>query len=239
MTATNNASKPGRARGGGGVGRITLGALSALMILSACDRSDNGSATQKVNGSVHIAAGGAPTPADTVNGNIRIADNAAVTSANTVNGGIHLGAHATADSLNAVNGNMTLETGSHVAKGAECVNGSITLRAGAEVMGTVANVNGKIELSAAHVGGGIKTVNGNISIFGASHVEGGILVEKNGSLIRFGTDVPHIEIGPGAIVQGDLRFEREVKLYVSDRATIGSVTGTTPIPFSGDTPPSH
>jgi hypothetical protein len=35
-----------------------------------------------------------------------------------------------------------------------------------------------------------------------------------------------------------LRFEREVQLYVSDRATIGTVSGATPIPFSGDKPPA-
>jgi hypothetical protein len=106
-------------------------------------------------------------------------------------------------------------------------------------LGAVGNVNGKIELTAAHVAGGIKTVNGSISIFGASHVEGGILVHKStGELIHFGNDVPRIEIGPGAVVQGDLRFEREVKLYVSDRATIGPVTGATPIPFTGNTPPA-
>jgi hypothetical protein len=35
-----------------------------------------------------------------------------------------------------------------------------------------------------------------------------------------------------------LRFERTVKLYVSDKATIGTVTGATPIPFAGDTPPN-
>lgn len=82
-------------------------------------------------------------------------------------------------------------------------------------------------------------MNGSISIFGPSHVEGGIVVEKiTGQVIHFGNDVPRIEIGPGASVQGPLRFEREVKLYVSDRATIGPVTGATPIPFSGDTPPA-
>jgi hypothetical protein len=212
--------------------------MGALALLAGCNASDNGSATQKVNGSVHIAAGAAPTSAATVNGKIRIDDNAAVTEANTVNGGIILGSHATADELNAVNGDITLEANSHVAKGVATVNGAVTLRDGAEVLGSVGNVNGKIELAAAHVGGGLKTVNGNISIFGASHVEGGILVQKTGSIIRFGNDLPRIEIGPGVTIQGDLRFEREVKLYVSDRATIGPVTGTTPITFSGNTPPA-
>jgi len=50
--------------------------------------------------------------------------------------------------------------------------------------------------------------------------------------------VPRIVIGPGATVQGDLRFERTVQLYVSDKATIGTVTGATAIAFSGDAPPN-
>jgi hypothetical protein len=45
-------------------------------------------------------------------------------------------------------------------------------------------------------------------------------------------------IGPGATVQGDLRFERTIQLFVSDKATIGTVTGAAPIPFTGDTPPN-
>jgi hypothetical protein len=213
--------------------------IGILILVCACNRPDDGTATQKVNGSVHIAAGGAPSSADTVNGGIKIDDNAQVTSAKTVNGSIVLGSHAGAEALNTVNGDITIEAHAQVARGAESVNGAIILRDGAEVVGQVANVNGQIELAAAHVGGGIKTVNGNISIFGASRVEGGIWVQKTSSIIRFGNDVPRIEIGPGAIVQGDLRFEREVRLYVSDRATIGPVIGTTPITFSGNSPPAN
>ena len=37
---------------------------------------------------------------------------------------------------------------------------------------------------------------------------------------------------------GDLRFERKVRLFVSDKATIGNVTGATAVPFTGDSPPS-
>jgi hypothetical protein len=219
--------------------RIAFAVVAALVGLSGCSRSDDGNESQKVNGSVHVMAGKAPGVAETVNGGINIDDGATVTVANTVNGSIRLGAHATAESLNTVNGNITVGAGAHVAKEAESVNGGVTLRDDAEVLGAVGNVNGKIELAAAHVAGGIKTVNGSISIFGASHVEGGILVERTtGELIHFGNDIPRIEIGPGATIQGNLRFERDVKLYVSDRATIGPVTGTTPIPFTGATPPA-
>jgi len=52
------------------------------------------------------------------------------------------------------------------------------------------------------------------------------------------SDTPlRVIVGPGSVVKGTLRFERPVELYVSDRATIGSVEGATPIKFSGDRPP--
>jgi DUF4097 and DUF4098 domain-containing protein YvlB len=217
--------------------RVLLTLAVAAFVLAGCSNEDG--ASQKVNGSVHITAGAPSGPAETVNGNVAVADDAAVTSAHAVNGGIDLGDHATADALSTVNGSISLGAGAHVAQGAQSVNGGVTLREGAEVLGAVRNVNGKIQLTGAHVGGGIETVNGSITIVGASRVEGGILVKKSSGIsIHFSNDVPRIVIGPGATVRGDLRFEREVKLYVSDRAAIGPVSGTTPISFTGDTPPA-
>jgi DUF4097 and DUF4098 domain-containing protein YvlB len=216
--------------------RFALALTGVLFVLAGCDRPD--SEMKKINGSVHVAAGAAPTAAETVNGDIHIDDNAAVTAVNTVNGGIELGSNATASTLETVNGSITVGSNAHVAKNATSVNGGVTLRDGADVLGSVSNVNGKIELTAAHVAGGIKTVAGDIAIQGNSRVEGGILVEKSTHIVHFGSGVPRVEIGAGATVQGELRFEREVKLYVSDKATIGPVTGATPIPFTGDTAPA-
>ena len=218
-------------------GLIAVLALTAA--LTGCSGSNDGDESTKINGSIHVAAGKPPGAATTVNGSIHIDDNAAVTSATTVNGSVHLGDHATASSLTSVNGSIALGTGAHISGSASSVNGELALGDGAEITGSLSNVNGKITLTAAQVGGGIKTVNGNINITGASHVEGGILVEKpSGELLQILHDVPRIVIGPGATVQGELRFERTVKLYVSDKATIGQVTGATPIPFTGDTPPN-
>jgi hypothetical protein len=213
-----------------------IAAVAVILALSGCDISVDGDGSTKINGSVHIPAGKAADEARTVNGSIRVDDNAAVTSAVTVNGSVRLGAHATATSTKTVNGAITLGEGAHVSGSAGTVNGDLTLASGAEVSGSLANVNGKIDLNSAHVSGGIKTVNGDLSIMGSSHVEGGILVEKPHSIL-FNSEDPVIVIGPGAVVQGDLNFERKVKLYVSDKATIGTVTGATPITFSGDTPP--
>jgi hypothetical protein len=196
--------------------------LNLFVLLSGCDQGNDTDPLHKVNGSVHVTAG------------------TALTSAETVNGGIHVGANATVTSLTTVNGGIVLGAGAHVAKSIEAVNGGISLAEGAGVLGSVTNVNGKIVLRSAQVGGGIMTVDGNILIDGTSKVEGGIHVQKPGGLggiIQLVSSPPRVEIGPGAIVQGELKFDREVKLYVSDKATIGPVVGATAIAFAGDTAP--
>ncbi|HME41106.1 MAG TPA: hypothetical protein VKG63_19280 [Steroidobacteraceae bacterium] len=226
---------PRQARWAGVCGCVA--AIAMLAALPGC--SESGDESNKINGSIHVPVGRQPGAVATVNGSIHVDDSASITSATTVNGSVHLGDHASATSLNSVNGSIVLGAGARVSGGASLVNGEITLDDGAEVSGSLSNVNGKITLKAAHVGGGIKTVNGSMSITGASHVEGGILVEKPSSeLIQMVRDVPRIVIGPGATVQGELRFERTVKLFVSDKAAIGTVTGATPIPFTGETPPN-
>jgi DUF4097 and DUF4098 domain-containing protein YvlB len=218
---------------------IALAALAVMLTLSACGESNDGDETTKVNGSIEVPAGKQPAAVATVNGSIQIDDNATITSATTVNGSVHLGNHATATALNSVNGSITLGAGAHVSGSASSVNGELNLKDNAEISGSLSNVNGKIILTAAHVAGGIKTVNGNMNISGTSHVENGILVEKPSSeLSQTARQIPRIVIGPGATVQGDLRFERTVQLFVSDKATIGTVTGATAISFSGDAPPN-
>jgi hypothetical protein len=214
-------------------------ALALALSLAACGGSNDGDESTKVNGSIHVPAGRLAGAVATVNGAIHVDDDAAVTSATTVNGSVHLGDHATATSLNSVNGAITLGAGAHVSGSASSVNGELIMGAGAEVSDSLSNVNGKISLTAAHVGGRIKTVNGSMSITGASHVDGGILVQKpTGELFQIVRDVPRIVIGPGSTVQGELRFEHTVQLFVSDKATIGNVTGAAPISFTGETPPN-
>ena len=218
------------------IARVAL--LGMLAAVSSCGDSVGGDESHKINGSVHISVGKAPGSAETVNGSIHIDDNATVTTASSVNGSIHLGAHANAEALKAVNGEITVDAGAHVARAVQSVNGSLVLGDGADVLGALQNVAGRIELNGAHVAGGIQTVTGDISILGASRVEGGILVKKpSNELIHIGNGVPRIVIGPGATVQGELRFEREVHLYVSDRAKIGPVSGANAVTYAGDSPP--
>jgi hypothetical protein len=68
-----------------------------------------------------------------------------------------------------------------------------------------------------------------------SHVHGGIRVQKpnrNWS-IRIGKQrPPRVIIGPNAVVDGPLVFEREVTLYVHQSARTGAITGAKPISYS-------
>ena len=222
-----------------GADRSLRAALLALLVtVCSCGVSVNGDESHKINGSVHVEAGKPAGSAETVNGSIHVDPNANVTQAATVNGSIHIGAHATAASAKTVNGAITLDDGARITGNVESVNGTLTLHDAADVAGSVKNVSGRIELSGARVAGGVRTVSGDISIQGASKVEGGIVVEKPGGSVVLGGDIPRIVIGPGASVQGNLRFEREVHLYVSDKATVGPVTGATAVAFSGDSPPN-
>ena len=216
--------------------------LAVLLTLSGCynmpgsDVTASDSGANTVNGSIHVPAGTHSGAVETVNGSIRIDDNATIASAGTVNGSVALGAHATADTVGTVNGSITLGEGAHVSRDVVTVNGSMTLKSGADVGGPVSNVNGHIALTAAHVAGGLHTVDGDIDIGGGSHVEGGILVKHSSGWFNLDTHKPRIVIGPGAVVQGDLRFERAVELYVSDSATTGPITGATAIRFTGASP---
>ena len=174
----------------------------------------------KVNGSVSADAGQAYGDLETVNGSVSIAAGATVEDASTVNGSITVGDKAQAASL-------------------ETVNGAIRIGKDVQVRKDVETVNGAIGLVGTQLAGGIETVNGDITVGIGSHVKGGIKVEKpRGWSIKPRRD-PRIIIGPNAVVEGPLVFERPVTLYVHTSARIGAVTGATAKPFSTDTAPTE
>jgi hypothetical protein len=218
-----------------------LTAATALALASATGPvlASDDTDYEKVMGTVHVQPGEHAGKATTVNGSVDIGANAVVKHAETVNGSIVVHEHAAVGSVETVNGSIDILQGAQVDGKAELVNGNMTLEAGAAVGGHLSNVNGTIQLTAAHVGGGIETTNGNLTVGANSRIEGGILYGEAGwSWLNFFTPqrLPRVIIEPGAIVQGTLRFRREVKLYVSDQATIGPVEGATVIKFSGPHP---
>ena len=190
----------------------------------------------KVNGSIRIESDQQAGDLSTVNGGIRIAGGGSAEKVSTVNGGIEVGDRAGAHSLETVNGGVDVGAGAHVAGTIETVNGGVRLGKGADVAGRASNVNGRFVLDAAHVGGGIETVSGDIEIGADSRVEGGIIVDQQHGWFNWGNRKPRIVIGPRAVVTGTLEFRREVDLFVSDSAKIGTVTGATAQKFSGDHP---
>ena len=193
----------------------------------------------KVNGSVSADAGQAYGDLETVNGSVSIAAGATVEDASTVNGSITVGDKAQAASLETVNGAIRIGKDVQVRKDVETVNGSIFTDRGTTIGGNVDTVNGAIGLVGTQLAGGIETVNGDITVGIGSHVKGGIKVEKPRGWSMKPRRDPRIIIGPNAVVEGPLVFERPVTLYVHTSARIGAVTGATAKPFSTDTAPTE
>ncbi len=219
--------------------RLILGLALSLPLLAAARSHDSGNGDiDKVNGSIHVDAGQTAGKLSTVNGSIHVADGAHASSAETVNGAVDIGAQSDLDTVETVNGGIVIGEQTKVRKTVEAVNGSISLGLGSDVAGRVSNVNGGIKLKGAHVGGGIETVSGGVTIGADSRLEGGLLVKKPSSgWFNFGIEKkPRIVIGPHAQVQGGLTFHREVELYVSSSANVDKIEGATPVSFSGDSP---
>lgn len=221
--------------------------LAAAVLLLASPALWADQDISKVNGSIRVESGRQVGAVATVNGSIRIEDSVTARGVETVSGSIDIGRDSSVGGVETVNGNVTLERNAkaesvemvngrlrlkeqaQVRGNVESVNGSIVLDKGTQVGGRLENVNGNIELDAARVGKGIKTVSGDIDIGAGSRVDGGILVEKpNGGLFS-NKRKPRVTIGPDAVVNGTLKFEREVELRISERATVGKIVGATPI----------
>jgi len=194
----------------------------------------------KVNGSITAETGQAYGDLSTVNGGIDLARGATVEDVETVNGGIEAGDDVVAHSVSTVNGGIRFGQRARIEGDVETVNGGIFLDRGSRVRHGVSTVNGGIGLVDTDLGGDIETVNGDITVGVGSHVAGGIRVEKptgNWGFRMGKPKVPRIVIGPNAVVEGDLVFEREVTLYVHQSARIGKVSGARARAFATATPP--
>ena len=195
---------------------------------------------EKVNGSITAKAGQFYGDLSTVNGGIDLQRGAKVEDVETVNGGIEAGDEVVARSVSTVNGGIRFGQRAQVDGDVETVNGGIFFDRGSNVRRGVSTVNGGIGLVDTDLGGGIETVNGDITVGVGSHVKGGIRVEKptgNWGLRMGKPKVPRIVIGPNAVVEGNLVFEREVTLHVHQSARIGNVSGATAQRYSTATPP--
>jgi len=233
---------------------FTIGLLMMLMAVPALGASINksikieagseASGATSVNGSISVGSNAVVTSGlKTVNGQIRVDDGATIENATTVNGGVRISDNVRAHSLTTVNGSVTLGAGSIADGEVKAVNGRLSLERGATVTGDVSNVNGEIELSGATVGGDLTTVTGDIELADQSVLRGDLVVEEPSgwSLNSDGKRrKPRIVIGPGSRVEGRIRLERKVELFISESAEVGGVEGEMSLDdavrFSGDRP---
>ena len=216
-----------------------LAPLALVLALACANPALAAEDISRINGSIETTAGGHYGDLETVNGAVRVAERVQAGAASTVNGSITVGDGARLESLEAVNGSLRLGRDVQVAGGIETVNGSVFVDQGSRIGRGVETVNGAIGLVRTHLGTGIETVNGDITVGIGSHVKGGIKVEKPRGWSMKPRRDPRIIIGPNAVVEGPLVFERPVTLYVHTRARIGAVTGATAKPFSTDTAPTE
>jgi DUF4097 and DUF4098 domain-containing protein YvlB len=213
------------------------------------DGSQYPSDLSTTNGGIYVDSGQKAGRVSAVNGGIHVGADATVGQVTTVNGGVTLGTGTTAQSLHTVNGSISVGSGSHIKGEVRTVNGGFNLADGVDIAGNLANFNGRMRLVGVHIGGSVTTANGDIYVGSGSRIDGGLRVStfkfEHGpdnwfTRLIFGDyngpaqHVPTIIIAPGAVVSGTLHFEREVNLYVSNRAKIGPVEGATASPYSGD-----
>jgi len=192
-----------------------------------------------VNGSITVGDKATVTGRlSTVNGSIRIGEDTSIEDATTVNGSLRISSNSKSEDLETVNGGIKIAEQVVVDGEVIAVNGKISLGKGSSVASTLSNVNGDINLTASTVGGDVSTVNGDVSVMEGAVIKGDLVVERpNGSN---NSKPPKIIIGPGSSVEGVIRLEREVKLYISDSAEVGGVEGVMSmddaVRFSGSRP---
>ena len=216
--------------------------LTHSLLVLALTATSGGALAQedisKVNGAINTTTATQYRDLETVNGSITVADNVTAREISTVNGTIQTGHQLNAHSVETVNGSIRIGRNAVISKDVVAVNGSVFIDRGSRIGGDVETVNGSIGLVAAHVTGRIETVNGDITVGVDSQINGGIDVRKPSLNISLSAPrKPKVIIGPHAVVNGRLNFERDVLLYVHTSAKVGEIIGATAVPFVTDTAP--
>lgn len=201
------------------------------------------SGASSVNGSVTVGENATVTgDISTVNGAIRVGEGSVIEDAATVNGSVNIAKNVKTEGLETVNGAIRIAELSEVDGSIEAVNGGISMDEGSSVHMDISNVNGDIELTASTVGGDVSTVSGDVELARGAVIVGDLIVEEPNGFFTSSrrSKPPKVIIGPGCRVDGVLRLEREVKLYISDTAQVGGVKGkmsmADAVRFDGDRP---
>ncbi len=234
---------------------VGVGFLSLLLSVSAysmginksividADQTVDGQST--VNGSITVGKNARINGSlETVNGSIRVANGVHAGDIETVNGSIRLGSEVNAQGVETVNGSITVDTDSVISRSVETVNGRISLQNGVTVAENMETVNGELDMIGATVQGNASTVNGSVTLSDQAVLKGDLTIEKAKSSFWHKSDserkMPVVTIGPGSRVGGTLVLKRKVKLFISDSAEVGGVSGVMTmedaVRFSGEHP---
>ena len=219
---------------------LALPAQASVNKSIAIEAGETSDGASTVNGKVSVGAGATVTgEVSSVNGSIRIEEGATIADAETVNGGLRVADKVRSRNLSTVNGSIDVAKDVAVDGEVSAVNGRITIGGGSKVAKNLGNVNGDIELEGSEVGGDVSTVSGDIELADGAVVMGNVVVEKPSGR-NSNNRTPRVVIGPGSRVEGVLRLEREVKLYISESAEVGGVEGVMTmedaVRFSGKRP---
>ena len=194
-----------------------------------------------VNGSITVGDKATVTgELSTVNGSIRIGEDTSIEDATTVNGSLRISSNSKSEDLETVNGGIKIAEQVEVDGEVTTVNGKISLGKGSSVARSLSNINGEITLTASTVGGDVSTVNGDVSVMEGAVIKGDLTVERPGGSRNHNSNKPTIIIGPGSRVEGVIRLEHKVELYISESAKVGGVEGVMSLDdaerFSGSRP---
>ena len=219
--------------------RATLFALALPLVLgvASAQAHDQDGEISKVNGGITAEAGQHYRDLETVNGGISLRSRAVADDVETVNGGIDMEDDVQVRSASTVNGGIDAGQRVHVQDGVETVNGGVHFDFNSRVGKDIETVNGGITIKQSEVGGTIHTMNGDITIGAKSVVHGDVWIEKPRGLHFGKMRIPRVVIGPNASVQGTLRFDREVELFVHPTAKIGTVVGAKAQSWTDTLPP--
>lgn len=222
-------------------------AVCVLALLAGCGNVVGGFSLEDGStheGNVSVVNGGIDVGRDcvvngrlkSVNGSVAVGESSSVGDIANVNGSIRIGRGVrVGGGIESVNGSVDLGEELAVENDIETVNGRIVVAAGSEIGGGLSSVNGRIEVAGSRVGS-IMSHNGGILLESGTEIAGGITMKKpSGGSLGVGSP-PRVVIGRNVRVEGELTFEREVRLHVHESAHIGPVSGADPVRYSGERP---
>ncbi|WP_395374026.1 hypothetical protein [Marinicella sp. W31] len=208
---------------------ITFTAFSFAGFLGSKSVPANTNSPQKdldsVNGSVKVGDNSHVDNLSTVNGSIKVGDNSIVGDVETVNGSIRFGSKVVAQSAETVNGSVNLGSGCQIKGDAETVNGAVVAGSGCVIDGKLETVNGTIQADNTQIEENVETVNGKIKLTDGTYVGGDIIVYKPNGFWNGKKKRTEVYLGKNVKVDGDLIFERPVKLIVHDTAEYSDIEG--------------